>query len=462
MHYIPLLLTILAFVVQNTYFVKKSAPIKEKLTYAAKILPFSFGPVMFIALTFIQPFFDAHIYDVPIIKELRAQPRLNARIFVCLIVIILTSISIYFFIKFSEQSSALALGQYILFAMLDCIGVMFDTTPARRAFIEIVLYLFAFCILHKDVIYAINHASYYKQTKGIVAVAVPLPLHIGLVFFKLPESAYLSGAAETQYLMNIGFCILLFISSVMICKLLLQSLKRAIYIQQDMEVQDYLTNELLKSQEGVILTFSEIVSNKSGETGGHVKRVAEYSSILARELGYPEEAVDEIRLASMMHDIGKLMVSNEIIEKPGALTSDEFEEMKKHVVYGEKLLAHTGGGVMKKALVIAKEHHERWDGKGYVLGLKGNQTSELAQIVSVADVFDALTSKRSYKEPWPCSLARDEIIRNRGTQFSPRCVDAFEKCYEQFLEIRKAFPDENGVVAANDGLVVSENINKNK
>ena len=152
----------------------------------------------------------------------------------------------------------------------------------------------------------------------------------------------------------------------------------------------------------------------------------------------------------MMHDIGKLMVSNDIIEKPGALTDEEYNEIKKHVAYGEKLLAHTGGGIMKKARIIAKEHHERWDGKGYIMGLKGNQTSELAQIVAIADVFDALTSRRSYKEPWPCSQAKDEIIRNKGSQFSPKCVDAFELCYDQFLEIRKQFPDENEINAAHD------------
>ncbi len=449
----PLLLTMILFVLQNIYFQKYYAPIKEKLIFGLSLIPCSFEFVTFIILFFVGPYFDDHIFDFPMIKSLRALPRTNARVYVCIIYFILMSIALYGYHKLSNLRFSISLGQYMLFTMIDCIGLMFDKNIIARYTVEIIMYLFGFLYLRKDVVYAITHSKYFASSKNILAVAVPMPLCLALVCFKSPESRYSGGYNSIQSSLNVYFCIILFISSLMISKLLLKILQRTIHIQQDMEIQDFLTAELMKSQEGVILTFSEIVSNKSGETGNHVKRVAGYTAILARKLGYPDEAVEEIRLASMMHDIGKLMVSNEIIEKPGALTQEEFNEMKKHVTYGEKLLAHTGGGIMKKARIIAKEHHERWDGKGYMNGLKGNQTSELAQIVAIADVFDALTSRRSYKEPWPCSMAREEIIKNKGTQFSPKCVDAFEKCYHQFLEIRKEFPDEIGKNAANDGLL---------
>ena len=188
------------------------------------------------------------------------------------------------------------------------------------------------------------------------------------------------------------------------------------------------------SQTDIIRDFASISEAKSGET--------EYTAILAKEFFDDEKIISYIKVASMMHDIGKLMIPNNIIEKKGKLTADEYEIIKTHSSYGDSLLSHNEGEIMTIAREIAHEHHERWDGKGYPRGLKGDAISIYAQIVSVADVYDALTSKRSYKEAWPPEEAFTEIVRQKGFQFSPRVVEAFVKNYSEIEEIRNKYVDK--------------------
>jgi response regulator RpfG family c-di-GMP phosphodiesterase len=195
------------------------------------------------------------------------------------------------------------------------------------------------------------------------------------------------------------------------------------------------------AQEKIIQTFAEIMEAKSGETGQHVRRVAEYSEAIASQMDENNDYRDYLRVASMMHDVGKLMIPIAILEKPGPLTDLEFQMMMTHTNYGDSLLSHSDGKIMDIARSIAYEHHERWDGKGYPRGLRGNQISIYAQIVSVADVYDALTSNRAYKEAWDPEEAKKEILRQSGKQFSPSVVDAFIGCYDKIEEIRRANAD---------------------
>lgn len=200
--------------------------------------------------------------------------------------------------------------------------------------------------------------------------------------------------------------------------------------------------KLQENQYNIILKLTEISEAKSGETGQHVKRVSEYSAVLAEGMGMSEEDVECIRIASMMHDVGKLLIPKEIIEKPGPLTADEAELMKEHTTYGKELLAKSYGEVLSMARLIANEHHERWDGTGYPRGLKGEEIATYAQIVAVADVYDALTSKRSYKEAWDRNDARKEIVAQRGKQFSPLVVDTFIRCFDKICAIQDEYVDE--------------------
>lgn len=205
--------------------------------------------------------------------------------------------------------------------------------------------------------------------------------------------------------------------------------------------QTKVNSDIFKTQESVILSFAEISESKSRQTGQHVKRVSEYVRVMALNAGLDEEKCTEIALAAMMHDIGKLLIPPEILEKPGRLTEDEFNVIKTHVTIGEELLKNSPGMVMSMARKIALFHHERWDGKGY-LGYAGEDIDYIARFVSVADVFDALVSKRSYKDGWPPEKAYKEIVGQRGKQFAPHAVDVFIKSYDEILEILKQYPDQ--------------------
>ena len=202
-----------------------------------------------------------------------------------------------------------------------------------------------------------------------------------------------------------------------------------------------LNENMFMTQEAVILSFAEISESKSRQTGQHVKRVSEYTRIMASCAGFGESQCREIALAAMMHDIGKLMIPPEILEKPGKLTPEEFEIIKTHVTYGAELLNNSPGEVMNMARNIALQHHERWDGKGY-LGRKGEEIDYISRFVAVADVFDALVSKRSYKEGWAPEAAYEEIVSQKGKQFAPHAIDTFIKCYDKILETLKRYPDE--------------------
>lgn len=200
-------------------------------------------------------------------------------------------------------------------------------------------------------------------------------------------------------------------------------------------------DETTRIQEQVIISLAEITENKSGQTGQHVRRVAEYTRILADELGYPQEQLDAIRLASTMHDIGKLLVPTEILEKPGRLIDEEFAIIKQHTTDGGRLLENVDGDVMRLSRTIAVDHHERWDGGGYAQGKEGDEISFEGRIVAVADVYDALTSRRSYKEAWDDREAYDEIVRCSGTQFDPQVVEAFKNRYDEINAVRKQLAD---------------------
>ena len=196
----------------------------------------------------------------------------------------------------------------------------------------------------------------------------------------------------------------------------------------------------VENEKGLCYAFSEISENKSKLTGEHIKRVAEYTKILGRASGFDEDYVEKLATAAMMHDIGKLMISADILDKPTKLTDEEYEIMKSHVLYGEALLEKCPGEVMHLARIIAKEHHERWDGNGY-LGMKGNEIAYISRIVSVCDVFDALTAERLYKKGWSIEDTYNEIITNSGKQFDPKVVKLFIQNFDKFKEVRDKIPD---------------------
>lgn len=173
------------------------------------------------------------------------------------------------------------------------------------------------------------------------------------------------------------------------------------------------------------------------DTAIHLRHISEYSAIIAEGLGLPEKEVEYIKYASPLHDIGKVAIADAILLKPGKLTGEEYEEMKKHTLYGVKILSNAESHLLRVACKIASSHHEKFDGKGYPHGLKKEKIPLYARIVSVADVFDALTMPRVYKSKWTLDRSFDYIKREKNNSFDPNIVDAFLKMEDSIISIYK-------------------------
>ncbi len=176
---------------------------------------------------------------------------------------------------------------------------------------------------------------------------------------------------------------------------------------------------------------------KDEDTHDHILRMSRYSALLAEKAGFSKEGVENILFASPMHDIGKIGIPDTILMKPGKLADDEFNEMKKHTIIGSKILEDSKAEILKLAASIALTHHERWDGRGYPYGISGEEIPVTGRIAAIADTFDALTSKRPYKEAYPVEIACDIIIKEKGKQFDPGLTDVFMDSFNDFLIIKE-------------------------
>jgi putative two-component system response regulator len=200
-----------------------------------------------------------------------------------------------------------------------------------------------------------------------------------------------------------------------------------------------LLTELENSQKEMIFTLAELMEATSDETGKHIKRISETSALMAKyHPSLNEHDIDTIYHASPMHDIGKMTVPAEILHKPGRYDKEEFVLMKYHTTNAYELLSHSERKLIKAAAVIALEHHEKWDGSGYPKGLKGPEIHIYGRIVALADVFDALTHKRLYKDAWAIDDSVKYIVDNRGIHFDPQLVDIFQEHLEEFVAIAKS------------------------
>jgi len=177
------------------------------------------------------------------------------------------------------------------------------------------------------------------------------------------------------------------------------------------------------------------------ETGAHVERMAMYSRLIARHLGWKAQAADNLYRAAPMHDVGKLGIPDQILLKPGRLTEGEQVIMRRHAEIGYAILSGSQSPLIRLGAEIALTHHERWDGAGYPHRLAGEAIPLSGRIVAVADVFDALTSTRPYKAPWPLDRARAFLEENRGRHFDPACVDAFLAGWGEALDILRTHGD---------------------
>lgn len=230
-----------------------------------------------------------------------------------------------------------------------------------------------------------------------------------------------------------------FVMTITIIVLIIQGNKRSFYHER-----------ISHMQSGMITFMAEVVENRDDNTGGHIRRTAEYVERIAKELKrqgiysdiLTDRYLNDMVVAAPLHDIGKIHIPDTVLNKPGRLTEKEFEIMKTHTTAGEELLVHAKAelgesGYLNTAIEMAAYHHEWWNGKGYPYGISGEEIPLCARIMAVADVFDALTSKRCYKSAMPLEKAYAIIREESGTHFDPAVVEAFFAAAEYIEALAK-------------------------
>lgn len=202
-----------------------------------------------------------------------------------------------------------------------------------------------------------------------------------------------------------------------------------------------LTKENIETQKEIVYKLGQVTEARSQETGNHIRRVAHYSRLIALKYGMSSQEAEVLKMASTLHDIGKVSIPDRILLKPGKLTEEEFELMKTHTIVGYDILASSNKPILKMASIIALQHHERYDGTGYPRGLRYNEIEIHSKIVSLTDVFDALGTERVYKRKWEFNEIVDYVNEQRGKQFDPEIVDIFLNNLDDFKRIQNALKD---------------------
>jgi putative two-component system response regulator len=223
------------------------------------------------------------------------------------------------------------------------------------------------------------------------------------------------------------------------------------------ELQDRVqqqVQQITSAQLGAIFAMSKLAESRDPETGEHLERMREYCKVLSDYLGrlpkyqalIDQEFIENIYAASPLHDIGKVGIIDSVLLKPGELTAEEWKVMKSHPIIGAETLRevdrqHPGNSLIRMGIDIAESHHEKWDGSGYPYGLKGNDIPIVARILALGDVYDALTSKRCYKEAFDHDKSRTILQENSGGHFDPDVVDAFLATEDEFQRIKEYYQD---------------------
>ena len=203
-----------------------------------------------------------------------------------------------------------------------------------------------------------------------------------------------------------------------------------------------LEENLKSNQKEIVYRLGEIVENRSKETGFHVKRVSLYCELLAKLLGLSKEDIESIKLASPLHDIGKIATPDAVLNKPAKLDEQEWEVMKQHAQKGAELLADSNIHLLNTASIIAYSHHEKWDGSGYPNGISGEDIHIFGRITALADVYDALANRRCYKPAWSMEQTLAHIKSESGKHFDPRLVNLLLDNLEEFSAIGSEYADK--------------------
>jgi len=204
----------------------------------------------------------------------------------------------------------------------------------------------------------------------------------------------------------------------------------------------HLWKDIEETQSEIVYLLGDAVETRSNETGNHVRRVAEAARKLALLNGMDEDEANILHTAAPLHDVGKIGIPDAILNKPGKLEANEWEIMKSHAEIGARILSNSNRPTLKAAAIVASQHHENWDGSGYPDGLSGDSIHLYGRLVAIADVYDALCSKRSYKDSWSCQDAVAYLQEQRGLKFDPGLIDLFIENLAMFETIRTRYPDQ--------------------
>ena len=271
----------------------------------------------------------------------------------------------------------------------------------------------------------------------------------------LGKSSYIEKDKKTSFLIAIIITTGIWSVQLVFHEVLLASLAVTLDIASIyLIMENPSVKEAKESHREMVMGFSTLVENKDNNTGGHIRRTSMYAEIIARELRkdmryyytITKDFLDNLIVAAPMHDIGKIGIPDHILQKPGKLDAEEYEIMKKHSAIGAQIINETFGRTMdddykNMAYQVALYHHEKWNGKGYPEGLKENDIPLCARIMAVADVFDAVSAKRCYRDAMPLEKCFGIISEGRGRDFDPDVVDAFFNCREEIERVAKS---ENG------------------
>jgi len=216
-----------------------------------------------------------------------------------------------------------------------------------------------------------------------------------------------------------------------------------------LQYQRNLEQKLAERTEEIVLTRMEVIRQlgraaefKDNETGTHILRMSAYAKMIAEKIGLDNVRTELIFLSAPMHDIGKIGTPDHILKKEGPLTPEEWEIVKKHPVQGSNIIGNHQSPLLQTARIVALTHHERFDGTGYPYGIKGYDIPLAGRIVAIADVFDALTSKRPYKEAWSFEQAVKYLVEQKGHHLDPELVDSFLTCINEIKTIMAQFHDD--------------------
>ena len=266
----------------------------------------------------------------------------------------------------------------------------------------------------------------------------------GIPLSSLPENALLLNRPQSYFEVHRS-AILTALAIIGVLSLIIALLIQNVLRQRKINLGNAeilaLNREVIETQLELLSTLGEVIETRSQDTANHVRRVAAYSALLGQKYGLAQEDIVLLEAASPMHDVGKIGIPDAILHKPGKLTPEEFEIIKHHTVIGQRILHMSDRKLMVSARTIALQHHERWDGTGYPFGLKGEEISLLARISALADVYDALSLSRVYKEAWPKEKVLQFIRQERGGMFDPQIVDLFFEHLEELEAIKLRLSD---------------------